>query len=76
MMNQGDDFFAPLNSPSCPVAINAAPKWYADTVVLAICSLLVALDAFVDRLGTPDEAAEVKELVNEYRQLHEEPETH
>ncbi|MBT2176886.1 MULTISPECIES: hypothetical protein [Ralstonia] len=45
-------------------------------MVLAICSLLVALDAFVDRLGTPDEAAEVKELVNAYRQLHEEPETH
>ncbi|ALF88551.1 Hypothetical Protein RRSL_04198 [Ralstonia solanacearum UW551] len=48
---------------------------YADTVVLAICSLLVALNAFVERLGTPNEAAEVKELVNTYCQLHEVPET-
>lgn len=46
---------------------------YVDTVVLAISSLLVALGAFVERLGTPDEAAEVKVLVNAYRQLHEEP---
>ncbi|RQS35545.1 hypothetical protein DIE03_06600 [Burkholderia sp. Bp8992] len=44
---------------------------FADTLALAACSLLVALDGFVGRFGTPEEQEALGALVNAYRELHE-----
>jgi hypothetical protein len=44
---------------------------FADTLALAACSLLVALDGFVDRFGTQEEQEALRALVNAYRELHE-----
>ncbi|MHA7685551.1 DUF5677 domain-containing protein [Cupriavidus sp. PET2-C1] len=46
---------------------------FADTLALAACSLLVALDGFVGRFGTPEEREALQALVNAYRELHEPP---
>ncbi|WP_419683755.1 DUF5677 domain-containing protein [Burkholderia theae] len=44
---------------------------FADTLELAACSLLVALDGFMERFGTPEEKAKLSALTNAYRELHE-----
>ncbi len=44
---------------------------FADTLAFAACSLLVALDGFVGRFGTPEEQEALQALVNAYRELHE-----
>jgi hypothetical protein len=44
---------------------------FADTLALAVCSLLVALDGFVVRFGTLEEREAMQVLVNGYRELHE-----
>jgi len=46
---------------------------FADTLALAACSLLVALDGFVGRFGTPEEREALQAFVNAYRELHEAP---
>ena len=43
----------------------------ADTLALAACSLLVAMEGFADRFGTAEELDAVKALVRAYRELHE-----
>ena len=44
---------------------------FADTLLLAVCSMLVALDGFLDRFGTPEELQYMKDLAARYRALHE-----
>nr|WP_241022877.1 DUF5677 domain-containing protein [Burkholderia sp. Se-20373] len=44
---------------------------FADTLLLAACSLLLALDGFVGRFGTADEKEVLSSLVNAYRELNE-----
>ena len=44
---------------------------FADTLALAVCSLLVALEGFVERFGAPEEADALRALVAEYRSLLE-----
>lgn len=44
---------------------------FDETLTLAVCSLLVALDGFVDRFGTADERQEMKDLAAAYRDLNE-----
>jgi len=46
---------------------------FADTLALAACSLLVALDGFVDHFGTQEEREALQALVNAYRELDESP---
>jgi hypothetical protein len=48
---------------------------FADTLTLAVCSLLVALDGFVGHFGTPEERETMQELVKGYRELNEPPGT-
>jgi hypothetical protein len=43
---------------------------YADTLLLAVCSLLVALDGFLERFGDVHERRELAELCAGYRQAH------
>ena len=43
----------------------------ADTLAFAACSMLVAMDGFVDHFGTPEEKDAMKTLTKEYRELHE-----
>lgn len=44
---------------------------FAETLALAVCSLLVALDGFVGHFGTPEEREALPALVNAYRELRE-----
>ena len=44
---------------------------FADTLMLAVCSMLVALDAFTDRFGTPEEQQNMTDLAARYRELTE-----
>jgi hypothetical protein len=44
---------------------------YDDTLTLAVCSLLVALDGFLERFGTQEERQELQRLVAAYRGLNE-----
>ncbi len=44
---------------------------FADTLMLAACSMLVALDSFLDRFGTPEELEYMKDLAGRYRALSE-----
>lgn len=46
---------------------------FGDTLTLAVCSLLVALDGFINRFGTAGERQEMQDLVAAYRQLNEAP---
>ena len=43
----------------------------ADTLALAVCSLLLALEGFLERFGTPEESQEQRALVDAYRLLLE-----
>jgi hypothetical protein len=44
---------------------------FDDTLTLAICSLLVALDGFLERFGAPDERQQLQHLATAYRELNE-----
>jgi hypothetical protein len=44
---------------------------FADTLALAACSLLVALDGFVGHFGTQEEQEALRAVVNAYRELCE-----
>jgi hypothetical protein len=44
---------------------------FADTLALAVCSLLVALEGFMERFGPPEEQEALRALVDAYRKLHE-----
>lgn len=44
---------------------------FADTLMLAVCSILLALDAYLDRFGTTAEKQEMQALAAAYRELNE-----
>jgi Family of unknown function (DUF5677) len=46
---------------------------FAETLALAACSLLVALDGFVGRFGAPEEQQALQALVSAYGKLDESP---
>lgn len=46
---------------------------FADTLLLAVCSLLLGLDGFIDRFGSATERAEMTALAAGYRSLNESP---
>ena len=61
-------------SPERKIAgLRSGPDYlqFEDTLALAVCSLLVALEGFLERFGTPDEAQEKSAIVEAYRRLLE-----